>query len=78
MAYEQREMSGSMFVNNRKDKENQPDRQGSALIEGVEYWISGWIKEGQNGKWMSLAFKRKTPNPEAAPPPESNFPDIPF
>jgi hypothetical protein len=51
--------SGAMFVNDRKLQDNHPDRQGSATIDGVEYWISGWIKEGKNGKWMSLAFKRK-------------------
>jgi hypothetical protein len=51
--------SGAMFVNDRKDKETHPDRQGSATVDGVEYWVSGWIKDGKNGKWMSLAFKRK-------------------
>jgi len=53
--------SGAMFVNDRKLQDNHPDRQGSATIDGVEYWVSGWIKEGTGGKpkWMSLAFKRK-------------------
>ena len=32
-------------------------------IDGVEYWISGWIKTGENGKWLSLSFKPKEEAP---------------
>lgn len=46
MAYEQREGSGSLFKNDRKEQPNHPDYKGSALIGGVEYWVSAWIKEG--------------------------------
>lgn len=59
MAYEQKDNSGSLFANDRKESDKHPDRQGSALIDGVEYWVSGWIKDGKKGKWLSLAFKRK-------------------
>ncbi len=51
--------SGALFVNERKEKDTHPDRQGTATIDGVEYWVSGWIKDGKRGKWLSLAFKRK-------------------
>ena len=60
MAYEMKENSGSMFVNTKKEKDTHPDRNGTALIGGVEYWVSGWIKETKQGdKWLSLAFKPK-------------------
>lgn len=59
--YEQRDNSGSIFVNDRKETDKHPDRSGTAMIDGVEYWISGWIKDGAKGKFMSLAFKRKQP-----------------
>jgi hypothetical protein len=60
MAYEMKEMSGSLFVNSKKEKDTHPDRNGTALIGGVEYWVSGWIKETKSGdKWLSLAFKVK-------------------
>lgn len=59
MAYQQKENSGSLFRNERKERDEQPDRTGSALIGGVEYWVSGWIKEGERGSWLSLAFKPK-------------------
>ena len=59
MAYEQRPNTGSMFVNTKKETETHPDRTGTALIGGVEYWVSGWIKTGSKGQWLSLAFKPK-------------------
>ncbi len=59
MAYEQKDNSGTLFNNDRKTTANQPDRSGSALIDGVEYWVSGWGKEGPKGPFISLAFKRK-------------------
>lgn len=51
--------SGIIFRNDRKEKPNHPDAKGSCTIGGVEYWISGWIKEGQKGKFTSLSFKPK-------------------
>jgi len=69
MAYEQKDMSGTLFINDRKDKDTHPDRAGTALIDGVEYWVSGWIKSGQRGQFLSLAFKKKEQRSEPAPPP---------
>lgn len=59
MAFEQKENSGALFVNDRKESEKHPDRTGTALIDGREYYVSGWVKEGKKGKWLSLAFKAK-------------------
>lgn len=59
MAYEAKDMNGSIFVNDKKTKDNQPDRRGSCKIDGVEYWISGWLKDTNGKKWMSLSFTKK-------------------
>ncbi len=59
MAYEQRDNSGSLFKNTRKQTANHPDYDGQALIGGVEYWVKGWVKEGKKGKFFSLAFTPK-------------------
>lgn len=54
-----RDNSGSMRRNERKEKQTHPDMKGKATIGGVEYWISGWVKQSDDGKWISLAFDRK-------------------
>ena len=59
MAYEQRDNSGSIFVNDRKEKDTHPDRTGTAMIDGVMYYVSGWIKQGSKVQFLSLAFKRE-------------------
>ncbi len=52
-------LRGVLFKNQDKEKDTQPDYKGSCEVEGVEMWINAWIKEGKNGKFMSLSFKLK-------------------
>lgn len=59
MAYETKDMSGSLFKNTRKEKDTHPDYNGSVRIDGHDYWINAWVKEGTKGKFFSLAFKLK-------------------
>jgi hypothetical protein len=57
--FEQRDNSGSLFKNDKREKDTHPHATGTAKIDGVEYWVSAWTKDGKNGKWQSLAFKKK-------------------
>lgn len=60
MAYEQKNNSGSLFRNDRREKDSHPHAKGSALIDGVEYWVSAWTKTDRNGeKFQSLSFTAK-------------------
>jgi hypothetical protein len=74
-------LRGVLFKNDRKEKDSHPDYKGSCEIDGTEYWLSAWIKEGQKGKFMSLSFTEKEGQNAPAPPPQrqrmSND-DIPF
>lgn len=59
MAYEKKDMSGSLFRNERKETDNHPDWAGYIIIGGVEYWLNGWEKSGAKGLFFSLAAKPK-------------------
>lgn len=60
MAFEPRDNSGALFVNDRREKETHPNAKGSAIIGGVEYWVSAWTKTDRNGgKFQSLSFEPK-------------------
>jgi hypothetical protein len=43
--------------NDRKEKDTHPDYKGKLNVDGVDYWIDGWIKEGNNGKFISGSLK---------------------
>lgn len=59
---------GAIFVNDKKQAgSNQPDRRGTINVDGVEYFIDGWLKtSGSGSKFMSLSVKRKDVQPQQA------------
>ena len=60
MAYEQKNNSGALFKNDKRETEKHPNAKGSALIDGVEYWVSAWTNTSEKGvKYQSLSFQRK-------------------
>jgi hypothetical protein len=59
MAFEHKEDTGSIFKNQKKEKDSHPNMTGSARIGGVEYWVSAWTNESEKGRWQSLSFQRK-------------------
>lgn len=59
MAFEQRDNSGALFRNEKKEEgDNKPNMTGKAMIDGVMYFFDAWTKEGAKGKWQSVSFKR--------------------
>jgi hypothetical protein len=59
---------GALFKNDRKETENHPSYKGSINVGGVEYWLSGWVKESAKGKFFSLSVTPK--EQQAAPAPK--------
>ena len=53
--------SGTLFKNDRKEKDNHPDYKGQINVDGTEYWLSAWVKVSKDGtkKFMSLSVKAK-------------------
>jgi len=88
MPFEQRDMEGALFRNQRRETDKHPNAQGSCTIDGVKYWISAWtntIRSGDNAgdKYQSLKFKRAEDQPARAAAPQQQAPmpeddDIPF
>lgn len=83
MSYEQRDNSGLLFKNDRqREGRNDPGYTGSALVDGKDYWISAWVKEGRVKKFFSLSFKAKTAAPQSAQEPPEREPEqqeqVPF
>ena len=79
MAYEHKDNSGSLFKNDKREKDTHPNATGTCMIDGVEYYVSAWTKEGAKGKWQSLAFKRKEEKrQEKAPSGPDMESDLPF
>ncbi len=83
MAWEQKPNTGSLFKNDDREEETHPHAKGTALIDGVEYWVSAWTKTTKDGnKWQSLAFKPKEEKKAEKKPERSSFDeledDLPF
>jgi hypothetical protein len=77
---ENRDNSGVLFKNDRKESEKHPDYKGYLTVNNQEFWLSAWIKEGKTGKYMGLAISPKEDyQPKQAPKKASIADeDVPF
>jgi uncharacterized protein (DUF736 family) len=53
MAYEKKHGDCVLFPNNRKKNEKEPDFRGKIFIDGKDYDLAFWNKEGKNGAFLS-------------------------
>ena len=64
--------------NDKKEIPNHPDYKGNITVNGQDFWLSAWIKEGKGGKFMGLALSPKDQQaPQKAKPKSSGFDDMP-
>jgi hypothetical protein len=69
MAFEQKDNSGTIWVNDRKDQDTHPDRTGTARIGGADYWVNGWLRKTKDGKpYLALSFRHKQEQQAKAEP----------
>ena len=72
---------GQLFRNSYKDKDTQPDHKGTITTpDGKVYELAAWIKEGRNGKYVSLKIQNPfvKKEPTSVPKDEDLDDDIPF
>lgn len=49
------ENKGILFKNDYKENDNHPYYKGKINVEGKEFELAAWVKEGKNGKFLSLS-----------------------
>ena len=65
----------TLFVNDKGENPKRPDWTGVLNLEGVEFRLSGWIRESNKGKFISGSvqnYEYKKPSIEGSDE------DIPF
>jgi hypothetical protein len=58
---EKRDNSGVLFKNDKIENDRSPTYKGNITVDGKDYWLSAWVKEGKSGKFMGLAVSPKEP-----------------
>lgn len=63
MAYELKEMQGSLFKNSKKTTELHPDYTGKIKVNGVELQLSAWVAKTKGGEtYLNIKAKEAMPN----------------
>jgi hypothetical protein len=60
---------GALFKNEKKTQDTHPEYTGAINVNGTDYWLSGWIKEGKSGKFFSLSVRPKQETPRQSSEP---------
>jgi len=59
MSKENKDLSGVLFKNDRKETERHPDYTGNMTVKGVDYWLSAWVKRCYT-MWRTFSKKANT------------------
>lgn len=74
--------TGTLFKNDTEGKSDKfPPYGGTINVDGTEYWVSAWVKDGKKGKFFSLAIKPKEERQSREREPAPSFEEdstIPF
>ena len=53
MPYEQKDLTGVLFKNMRKTEDHYADYNGTVVVDGRDFYLDAWLKDGKAGKFMS-------------------------
>ena len=75
--YVQKEGQVSLFINDKKTSDKQPDYQGNVMVNGKKMQIAGWKKQSKSGNtFLSIQISEpKAPTTGAKP---AVADDLPF
>ena len=72
--FEQREGGMSIFKNQYKEREGQPDYTGTAKIDGKDKQVSCWLKQTTKGdNYFSCQVQEKYIKPSSEGQPNPNY-----
>jgi uncharacterized protein (DUF736 family) len=77
MAYEHKENKGSLFTNEKKDKDTHPDYTGQINVAGTLYNISAWDNKSKSGK-KYFGLSVSIPKPKEEKKETSSQDELPF
>ena len=66
----------TLFKNDQGDNPKKPNYTGIANVDGIEFRIAGWIREGKNGKFISGTVQLK--DGDVKPKQQVVDEDVPF
>jgi len=58
---------GIISKNTRKELETHPDIRGQINVDGVDFWVDGWLKQRNDGTGSFYSLSIKPKSPPAAP-----------
>lgn len=71
--------SGVLFKNDKKGNEKAPDYKGKINVNGKDYDLAGWLREGKTGNFLSVKISEPYKKEETAIIKESKTSgDLPF
>lgn len=72
--YTPTEGKGTIFRNDRKEKDTHPDWRGTAMVNGALVEIALWEREGKRGTFYSVSVSPARERQAAAPQPAREAP----
>ena len=72
--------SFALFKNDKGDNPKRPDYTGKMNVDGINFRISGWVRESANGKFISrsVQLQENTNSEYKKPSLEGADEDVPF
>jgi hypothetical protein len=58
---------GALFRNDKASSDKHPTHTGKINVEGRDYYLNAWVKEGKKGKFFSLSVKPVDEQPGGSP-----------